>query len=68
MDYNYANYSDSNFNGYSTQPNSEYIGEVKITKLDLQHQIVCGTFELKGIDHNGNVVNITDGRFDKKFD
>lgn len=68
MDYNYANYSDSNFNGYSTQPNSEYIGKLKITKLDLQHQIVCGTFELKAIDHIGNVVNITDGRFDKKFD
>lgn len=68
-DYNYAIYSDNNYNGYSTQPNSEYIGKLKVTKINLLNdQMVCGTFELKAIDHNGNTVNITEGRFDKKFD
>lgn len=68
-DYNYAYYSDNSGNGYMTQPNSEYIGKLKITKLNLlSDQMVCGTFELKAIDHNGKVLTITDGRFDKKFD
>lgn len=67
-DYNYATYSKDN-NGYGTYPNSIYIGKITITKLNLlQDQMVCGIFEIKVKDNNENVINISDGRFDKKFD
>lgn len=59
-------YSSSNFIYMTSAPN--YTGKIKITGLDLQNQIVSGTFEFKAIDNNGNTINITDGRFDKKFD
>ncbi|MGC4129943.1 MAG: DUF6252 family protein [Bergeyella sp.] len=69
LDYNFARYIDNNSKWYLTQPNSTYIGKLKITKLNLlQDQMVCGTFEFKAVDKDGNTVNITDGRFDKKFD
>ncbi|QIG88536.1 hypothetical protein G6R40_02160 [Chryseobacterium sp. POL2] len=67
-DFNYAIYTNNEGISYSTQLTSDYTGKIKITRIDLQNQIVSGTFEFKAIDHNGNVVNITDGRFDKKFD
>ncbi len=44
-----------------------YIGKLKITRLDIPKNIVSGAFEFKAVDENGNVVNITDGRFDKKL-
>lgn len=44
------------------------LAKIKITRLDIQNQIISGTFEFKAIDNNGNLVNITNGRFDKKFD
>lgn len=64
--YNFANYTNGNGVSFLTNPN--YTGKIKITRLDLQNQIVSGTFEFKAVDDNGNIVNITDGRFDKKFD
>ena len=67
-DYNYAIYQKDNSNGYSTKPHSEFYGSVKITRLDLQNEIIAGTFEFKAVDKSGNVVNVTEGRFDKKFD
>ena len=67
-DFNFATYNDNTGKGYLTQPNSEYICKLKITKLNhVQDQMVCGTFEFKAVDNNGNAINITDGRFDKKF-
>lgn len=68
LNFNYASYTNNEGISYSTQPTSNYIGKLKIIRIDLQNQIVSGTFEFKAIDNNGNVVNITDGRFDKKFD
>lgn len=64
--YNYASYTSNDKVSYSSNPNNT--GRIKITRLDLQNQIVSGTFEFNAVDNNGNVVNITDGRFDKKFD
>ncbi|MGV4413206.1 DUF6252 family protein [Chryseobacterium sp. T1] len=67
-DYNYTYYSDNNGNTYMTQPNSIYKGTLKITRLDFTNQIISGSFEFKAINKDGNVISITDGRFDKKFD
>lgn len=68
-DYDYAIYSD-NEKGFSTQPNSQYLGEIKISRLDIQNQIVSGTFNFKGLDLYGNngEIEVKDGRFDRKFD
>ena len=46
----------------------DYTGKITVTRLDLQNQIISGTFEFKAVNNNGKVVVITDGRFDKKFD
>ncbi|MGC4129942.1 MAG: DUF6252 family protein [Bergeyella sp.] len=68
---NFANYFDANSKGYSTQPNSEYMGKIKITALNMDlsnaPNYISGTFEFKAVDKDGNTVNITEGRFDKKF-
>lgn len=66
--FNFIFYTNNEGISYSTQPTSNYTGKIKITRLDLQNQIVSGTFEFKAVDNNDNVVNVTDGRFDKKFD
>ena len=68
-DYDYATYSD-NDKGFSTQPNSKYIGEINISRLDIQNQIVSGTFNFIGLDLYGNngEIEVKDGRFDRKFD
>ena len=42
-------------------------GVLKITRFDLQEFIVSGTFEFTVEDDEGNVYEITDGRFDLKF-
>lgn len=67
MDYNICSYSPS-LNVFYTSVLPNYTGKLKITRLDIQNQIISGTFEFKAVDNNGNIVNITDGRFDKKFD
>ena len=68
-DYDYATYSD-NDKGFSTQPNSQYVGEINISRLDIQNHIVSGTFNFKGLDLYGNngEIEVKDGRFDRKFD
>jgi len=42
-------------------------GELKITKLDSQNQIVAGTFWFDVKDHNGVNHQIRDGRFDMQY-
>ena len=42
-------------------------GVLKITRFDLQEFIVSGTFEFTVEDDEGNVYEITNGRFDLKF-
>lgn len=46
---------------------SNYTGELTITRLDLNDQIVSGTFFYDVIDGNGNLRQIRDGRFDMRF-
>ena len=42
-------------------------GRMTITRLDLNAQIVSGTFFFDVIDSNGNLREIRDGRFDMRF-
>ncbi|WKS95541.1 DUF6252 family protein [Riemerella columbina] len=51
---------------YTKSP--DYTGKIKITRLDIPNEIISGTFEFDAVDEDGNVVHITEGRFDKKFD
>lgn len=44
--------------------NSIQNGELKILFHDRQKNIISGTFWFDAIDNNGNLVNVTDGRFD----
>ncbi|RZJ63743.1 MAG: hypothetical protein EOO47_28045 [Flavobacterium sp.] len=55
-------------NGESGFTNNEYTGEVTITKLDYESNIVSGTFWLD-VKHpeTGARIKITDGRFDTHF-
>lgn len=47
--------------------NSIQTGEMTITRLDLNTQIVSGTFFFDVIDGNGQLREIRDGRFDMRF-
>ena len=47
--------------------NSIQTGEMTITRLDLNTQIVSGTFFFDVIDGNGNLRQIREGRFDMRF-
>jgi hypothetical protein len=49
---------------YTTQ---NHIGELTISKLDTQNQIVSGTFWFNVEDQNGVVHEIREGRFDMQF-
>lgn len=51
---------------YYTKP-FNHKGKIKITRLDLNKQIISGEFEFKCSNEYGNTINITNGRFDKKF-
>ena len=42
-------------------------GELYITHLDMNNQVVSGTFWFDVIDHNGNLREIREGRFDMEF-
>tara|TARA_R110002096_G_scaffold435916_1_gene664190 strand:- start:3650 stop:4189 length:540 start_codon:yes stop_codon:yes gene_type:complete len=55
------------FNGdlfFTSEQNS---GQLIITHLDLNEQIVSGTFWFDVIDQNGDLRQIRDGRFDMQF-
>jgi hypothetical protein len=40
------------------------IGEIKINKVDMQHNIISGTLWFDAVNSNGEKVQIRDGRFD----
>lgn len=46
---------------------SSNTGVLTITKFDKVNKIVSGTFSFKAKNSDGEVVTITDGRFDKQF-
>ena len=47
--------------------NDKVFGELHFTKFDEVNFIASGTFWFDAVDKNGNIVHITEGRFDKKF-
>ncbi|WP_418649502.1 hypothetical protein [Tenacibaculum aestuariivivum] len=55
------------FNGTFSFTNSNKTGQLTIMRLDLNNQIVSGTFWFDVIDHNGDLRQIRGGRFDMKF-
>lgn len=62
---NFGIYSNKAYNPYYTDATNS--GILTITKFDKVNQIVSGTFAFKAINSNGELINITEGRFDKKF-
>lgn len=73
LTYNLLNNSIGNaFGIYSFSPFSSYTsafqtGELKISKLDLQNQIISGYFWFDIIDFQGNLHQIREGRFDMQY-
>ena len=55
-------YSLSSTNRYYT--NSIKIGELKITRVDVSNSVISGTFWFDAINSEGEIVHITEGRFD----
>lgn len=51
---------------YNTTEN--YIGELHITKLDKEKNIISGTFWFDAVNEQGKKVEIREGRFDMKFE
>lgn len=51
---------------YNTSQN--YIGELHITKLDKEKNIISGTFWFDAVNEQGKKVEIREGRFDMKFE
>ena len=51
---------------YTNYP--DHTGKIKISRLDIQNQIVSGTFEFEAKNENGEKLIVKEGRFDKKFD
>ena len=60
----YGMYSLVNMLNYTNSNNS---GELTITKLDIENQIVSGTFWYDIEDQNGVIHQIREGRFDMQF-
>jgi hypothetical protein len=58
--------SNGDLNSYVTT-NNTISGQLIITKLDPTNQIVSGTFFFTGINNVGDVIQITDGRFDMLY-
>lgn len=55
------------YNGDFFDTTSQNSGELTITRLDLNAQIIAGTFFYDIIDGNGDLRQIRDGRFDMQF-
>lgn len=60
-------YGTYGFSAIFSRTNSIQTGELKITKLDTQNQIVSGTFWFDVKDHNDVIHQIRDGRFDMQY-
>lgn len=52
---------------YNYYTSANLNGELRITTLDTVKQIVSGTFYFNVLDHNGDTLKITDGRFDMPY-
>lgn len=64
--YSHLNFSENIEKYYTTTP--EVTGEMKITKLDFENNIVSGTFWFDAQElETGEIVEIREGRFDMRF-
>lgn len=52
---------------YTDPATIKQIGQVVITKLDLQHGIISGTFQFTLFKSGCDSIKVTQGRFDKKL-
>jgi hypothetical protein len=53
-------------NGYYTDDNNN-TGSITLTKFDRSKGIISGTFQFKAKNNAGNVITVTEGRFDRRF-
>jgi hypothetical protein len=60
-------YSDATVRLEEYITNNEIIGELKITHLDEEEQIVSGTFWFDAVNSSGKKVEIREGRFDMQY-
>ena len=60
----FARYS---FNSNATFTSQSHLGTLIINNLDLNNQIVSGTFSFDIIDFEGNLRQIREGRFDMQY-
>ena len=75
QDFSPKNYliPDDSFSFYSPSVNDVYytkqgnVGTLTITRFDKVNRIVSGTFTFKAVNSAGQMVTITEGRFDRKF-
>jgi hypothetical protein len=63
-----ARFNTQTIGGDESYTNSEYTGELYITKFDFENRIISGTFSMN-IQHpvSGETVEIREGRFDTRF-
>lgn len=53
-------------NGYYTDDTNN-TGSITLTKFDRTKGIISGTFQFKAKNNAGNVITVTEGRFDRRF-
>ena len=63
----YATGSYINFGLGDFKTKGNYTGELKITHLDTTNLIISGTFWFDAVNANGDIVKVTDGRFDLHY-
>ena len=50
-----------------SQTNLDYTGSLTISRLDINAQIISGTFDFEILDYQGVLRRVTNGRFDMRF-
>lgn len=65
----YYDYRNADFQGQNPGffTSDSLSGKVIVLRADTTNHIMSGTFEFKGIDYRGKVVEIKEGRFDIKY-
>jgi hypothetical protein len=63
----YSNGSTASTNGNTYNTDDNHIAKINVTNFDSINAIISGTFEMNAINKGGTIVNITEGRFDIKW-
>lgn len=61
----YVVFNNAGINEYNT--NTTVTGQLHITRFDQSKQIVSGTFYFDAINKSGDIMHVTDGRFDMQY-